>query len=110
VGEQEILVLTDDNFDERVMKSTRPILVDFWAAWCGPCKIIGPTLEELASELAGQAQIAKVNVEDNGDLANRFGINSIPTLILFKEGKIVDQLIGAAPKHQIRSMVEKHLA
>jgi thioredoxin 1 len=110
VGEQEILVLTDDNFDERVMKSSRPILVDFWAAWCGPCKIIGPTLEELAGELGGQAQIAKVDVEDNGDLANRFGINSIPTLILFKDGKIVDQLIGAAPKHQIRSMVEKHLA
>jgi len=109
VSEQAILVLTDDNFDEHITRSRQPILVDFWASWCGPCKIILPTLEELAGELGGQALVAKVNVEDHGDLANRFGINSIPTLILFKDGKIVDQLIGAAPKEQIRAMVQKHL-
>jgi thioredoxin 1 len=110
VTEQGILELTEENFDEHVAKTRQPILVDFWASWCAPCKIVAPSLEELAGELAGQAHIAKVNVEDNGDLANRFGISSIPTLILFKDGKIVDQLIGAAPKAQIRTMVDKHLA
>lgn len=110
MSEQAILELTEENFDDHVAKTHQPILVDFWASWCAPCKIVAPSLEELAGELEGQAHIAKVNVEDNGDLANRFGISSIPTLILFKDGKIVDQLIGAAPKEQIRTMVCKHLA
>ena len=107
---QDILTLTEDNFDEQITKTHRPILVDFWASWCAPCKLVAPTLEQLAEELEGQAQIGKVNVEENGDLATRFAIRSIPTLILFKDGKIVDQLIGAAPKGQIRTMVQKHLA
>ena len=107
---QGILTLTEENFDDHLTKTDHPILVDFWASWCGPCKIIAPSLEELADELDGQARIGKINVEDNGDLANRFGVSSIPTLILFKDGKVVDQLIGAAPKEQIRRMVQKHLA
>ena len=86
------------------------MLVDFWASWCGPCKIIAPWLEELAEELSGQALIGKIDVESNGDLANRFGISSIPTLILFKNGRVVDQMIGAVPKVQIRKLVEKHLS
>jgi len=105
-----VLALTEEDFDEHLKHARQPILVDFWASWCGPCKMIGPLLEELATELEGRASIVKVNVEDNGNLANRFGISSIPTLILFKNGKVVDQLIGAAPKQQIRRMLEQHLS
>lgn len=106
---QGILTLTEENFDEQVAKSQVPILVDFWASWCGPCKMVAPTLEAVADELDGQVHIGKVDVEANGDLATRFAIRSIPTLILFKDGKIVDQLIGAAPKGQILTMLQKHL-
>jgi thioredoxin 1 len=107
---QAVLALTEEDFDEHLKNARQPILVDFWASWCGPCKMIGPSLEELATELEGRASIVKVNVEDNGNLANRFGISSIPTLILFKNGKVVDQLIGAAPKQQIRRLLEQHLS
>jgi thioredoxin 1 len=109
-NDHDILTLTEENFDEHLAQTEGPILVDFWASWCGPCKIIGPTLEELAEELDGQARIGKINVEDNGDLVNRFGISSIPTLIVFKRGKVVDQMIGAVPKEQIRRMVQKYLS
>lgn len=107
---EQILTLNDDNFDEHVKKLQGPILVDFWAAWCGPCKAVAPALEQLAREMNGRAHVAKINVDDSGDLANRFGIRSIPTLLVFKNGKVVDQMVGAAPKDQIRRMVEKHLA
>ena len=105
-----ILTLTDDNFDEQIKKMSGPVLVDFWAAWCGPCKMIAPSLEQLAGEMEGRATVAKVNVDENGDVANRFGIRSIPTLMIFKEGRVVDQIVGALPKEQIRRMMEKHLA
>jgi thioredoxin 1 len=110
VAGEQILTLGEDDFDDRISQARGPVLVDFWAAWCGPCKVIAPRLAEIADELAGQAQVAKVNVDDNGDLANRFGIRSIPTLIVFKDGKVVDQMIGAAPKDQIRRMLQKHIA
>jgi thioredoxin 1 len=110
VTDQCILTLNDDNFDDQVARADGPILVDFWATWCGPCKVIAPRLEEIAGELAGQARVAKVNVDENGDLANRFGIRSIPTLIVFKDGKVVDQMVGAAPKEQIRRMLQRHVA
>ncbi len=110
MDQKTILTLNEDNFDEQVTKTGGPILVDFWASWCGPCKIIAPRLEELAEEMKGQAHVAKIDVDQNGDLANRFGIRSIPTLMVFKDGKVVDQLIGAAPKEQIRRMLEKHVA
>jgi thioredoxin 1 len=109
VGAAETLTFNDDNFDEEVTKLSGPILVDFWAAWCGPCKVVAPMLEQLAGEMNGQVHVAKVNIDENGDLVNRFGIRSIPTLLVFKDGKVVDQLIGAAPKEQIRRMLEKHL-
>jgi thioredoxin 1 len=109
VGEGRILILGEDDFDERITALEGPILVDFWAAWCAPCKAIAPVLEQYAEEMAGRVHIAKIDIDANGDLANRFGIRSIPTLIVFKNGKVVDQLVGAVPKDQIRRMVEKHL-
>jgi len=104
-----IITFNEDNFDDLVKQKDGPILVDFWASWCAPCKTVAPALDELADEMAGQAHVGKVNVDDNGDLANRFGIRSIPTLVVFKNGKVVDQLIGAAPKAHIRRLIEKHL-
>ncbi|MBZ5640171.1 MAG: thioredoxin [Acidobacteriia bacterium] len=105
-----IVHLNDGNFDEEIKRIEAPVLVDFWAAWCGPCKTIASSLEQLASEMAGRAVVAKVNVDESGDLSNRFGIRSIPTLMVFKGGRVVDQMIGAAPKEQIRRLIERHLA
>ena len=104
-----ILILDDDNFDDRLATLHGPILVDFWAGWCAPCKKIDPVLKEIAAEMEDQVHVGKVDVDENGNLANRFGIRSIPTLIVFKQGKIADQLIGAAPKGQIERMLRKHL-
>ena len=109
VASERILVLDDDSFDDEIKTIQGPILVDFWANWCDPCKTIAPWLDELADELSGRAHIAKVDVDENGDLVNRFGIMSIPTLVVFKDGKIVDQLIGAAPKDKIQSLVARHM-
>ncbi len=105
----DILTLNDTNFDEQLTRLAGPILVDFWAAWCGPCKVVAPLIEELAREFDGRAHMAQVNIDENGDLVNRFGIRSIPTLLVFKGGKVVDQLVGAAPKERIRRLVERHL-
>jgi len=109
VAGDSILILNDDNFDDRLAMLQEPILVDFWAGWCAPCKKIDPTLEEIAVEMEGKVHVAKIDVDENGSLANRFSIRSIPTLILFKDGKVLDQLVGAAPKRQIARMLEKHL-
>jgi thioredoxin 1 len=109
VASERILDLNEDNFDEQINRETQPILVDFWASWCQPCKAVAPTLAQIAEEMSGQAVVAKVNVDDNGDLANRFGIRSIPTLVVFKGGKVVDQMIGAAPKDHIVRLIHKHL-
>jgi thioredoxin 1 len=110
MGGENILTLTDDNFDEHIKKLEGPVLVDFWAAWCAPCKLIAPSLEEISDEMAGQVNVAKVNVDEHGDVATRFGIRSIPTLMVFKDGKVVDQMIGAVPKIQIVDLIRKHLA
>jgi len=110
MASDNIITLNADNFDDHVSQADGPILIDFWAAWCAPCKVVAPTIDKLAEEMAGRALVAKVDVDANGDLANRFGIRSIPTLMVFKDGKVVDQLIGAAPKEQIQSMIERHLS
>jgi thioredoxin 1 len=98
--------VNDQTFDGDVLTSERPVLADFWAEWCGPCKAIAPALEELAREYDGRATIVKVNVDENPTLAARFGIRSIPTLLLFKDGKVVDQLIGAMPKAEIKRRLD----
>ena len=106
---EKILTLTEDNFDEEIKNVQGPILVDFWASWCQPCKMVTPSLEQLSEEYVGKASVAKVNVDEHGDLANRFGVRSIPTLIVFRDGKVVDQMVGAAPKAELKRLLEKHL-
>ena len=101
--------LADADFDEIVIKGDQPTLVDFWAPWCGPCKAIGPVVEELADEYAGKVQIAKMNVDDNPNTPGKFSIRAIPTLILFKDGEIVDQVTGAVGKTQLVAMLDKVL-
>jgi thioredoxin 1 len=105
----EILTLTDDTFDDQIQKIGQPVLVDFWADWCGPCKLLAPSLQQISVEMAGQVRVAKVNVDENGDLGNRFGIRSIPTLMVFKGGRVVDQIVGNVPKEQIRRLLQKHV-
>ena len=95
------LKLTKDNFESTINQSDRPVLVDFWAEWCGPCKMIGPVLEEIAGEAGDRATIAKVNIDDEPMLASRFGVKSIPTLIVFREGAEQDRLVGVAPRKTI---------
>lgn len=105
-----IITVNDDTFDEQVRLSEVPVLVDFWAEWCGPCKMISPVLEEIAGDKAGVLQIAKLNVDENPRTAQRFQVMSIPTLLLFKGGEAQNRIVGARPKSQILAEVEPHLA
>lgn len=101
--------ITDAQFEEVVLKSTGPILVDFWAEWCGPCRALAPKLEEIADEMSGKATIVKVNVDENRDYATKFGVRGIPTMIVFKGGSDVEQLVGNLPKEAIVSAISKHI-
>ena len=106
---EKIVTLSDATFDEHVKASDVPVLVDFWAEWCGPCKMISPVLEEIAEEQAGKIQIGKLNIDDNLDVTRRFDVMSIPTLILFKDGEPVSRLIGAKPKGQLVEEIAPYL-
>jgi len=102
-------VATDDNFEGEVLKSDKPVLIDFWASWCGPCKAIGPVVEELAEQFKDSIKVMKLNVDENQKTAADYGVRSIPTLILFKEGKVLDTLIGLVPKKRLEDFVKKSL-
>jgi thioredoxin 1 len=95
------VTLTDENFETEVIKSNIPVLIDFWAVWCGPCRIIAPIVEELAKEYDGKIKIGKLDVDNNQQAAIRYGVRSIPTLLIFKDGKVVDTIIGAVPKNHL---------
>jgi thioredoxin 1 len=101
------LEFTDGNFAELAMKSDKPVMVDFWAEWCGPCKMIGPVVEELAKEYDGKALIGKVNVDNNPDLSGQFGVRNIPTILFIKNGEVVDKSVGAVPKAQLVQKLQK---
>ncbi len=101
--------LTDATFETEVLKSDKPVLVDFWAEWCGPCKMIAPIVEELASEYNGMLKVGKVDVDANPNAPMQFGIRSIPTLLVFKNGRVVEQVVGAVPKRALNERVQKHL-
>ncbi len=101
--------VSDSTFEAAILNSDKPALVDFWASWCAPCKAIAPIVEELAKEFSGQVIVAKMNVDDNPSTPGKYGVRGIPTLILFKDGEVVDQVVGAVPKDQIKGLIEKGL-
>ena len=102
------LHVTNASFEAEVLRSSEPVLVDFWATWCPPCRMIAPAVEELASEYAGKAKVAKLDVDENPEIAQRYGVQSIPTLLVFKDGQVVEQRVGALPKAEMARMLDAH--
>ena len=103
------LEITDSNFEEIVIKSEKPVLVDFWATWCGPCRMVGPIVDELAEEYKDKAVVGKMNVDDNSEVPSKFGIRNIPALLIFKNGEIVDKVIGAVPKNVLSEKLDAQM-
>ncbi len=101
-----LTTLTDDNFEEEVLNADKPVLVDFWATWCGPCRQIAPIVEDLADEFEGRAKVGKVDVDENPQVAQQFGVRSIPTLLFFKDGEVQEQLVGASGKKPLKEKLE----
>lgn len=109
MASDKVVQLSDDSFEGEVLKSTTPVLVDFWASWCAPCKAISPVIDGLAAEYEGKVKIAKLNVDENPATPGQYGVRGIPTLILFKDGQVVDQVVGAVPKNQLEGLIKKAL-
>lgn len=109
MASEKVLELTSATFDDEVLKASGLVLVDFWAAWCGPCRMVGPVVEELADFYDGEVKVCKLNVDDNGEVAMRYQVMSIPTLLLFKDGQVVDKCVGARRRHEYEAVIEKHL-
>jgi len=103
----DALVATDENWESEVLKSNIPVMVDFWAPWCGPCRMIGPIVEELGKEYTGKVKVMKLNVDDNKKMPAKYGVRGIPTVILFKNGSVLEQVVGAVPKSQLDALVKK---
>jgi thioredoxin 1 len=106
---ENVITLTDSNFEEEVLKSKIPVLIDFWAEWCGPCKMIAPSIVEIASEFKGKVKVGKLDVDSNQETTAKFRILNIPTLLFFKEGKVIEQILGAVPKKKIVTKLESIL-
>ena len=104
---ENLIEFTDDNFDTEVLKSDLPVLVDFWAEWCGPCKMITPIIEEISSDYAGKIKVGKVNVDFNNQVAMQYGIRGIPALLVFKDGAVANQIVGAVPKNAITQILDE---
>lgn len=109
MASDKVVHVSDGDFDEKVIKGKGLVLVDFWAEWCGPCRMVAPILDELAGEYEGKITVTKLNVDENREIAARFGIRSIPTILFFKDGSQVEQVIGALPKSSIKSKIQQHL-
>ncbi|NOX57166.1 MAG: thioredoxin [Planctomycetes bacterium] len=104
-----VLEINDNNFEQEVLQSDQPVLVDFWAPWCGPCKMLAPVIDEVADELAGKAKVGKLNTDESPNTATSYGINAIPTVLLFKNGEVVDRFMGIVPKEKLVDAVNQHL-
>ena len=107
---EKVSLVSDSSFEQDVLQSQKPVLVDFWAEWCAPCRMIAPTIEAISEEFAASAKVVKLNVDDNTETAQRYGIKGIPTLILFSEGKEVERVVGATSKESITRMIEKYVS
>jgi thioredoxin 1 len=104
-----VLTITADNFKQEVMDSDQPVLLDFWAAWCGPCRMVAPTIEKLAKDFEGRAKVGKVNVDEEQSLAEQFRVMSIPSIFILKKGEVVEKMVGARPVEELTSLLEKHI-
>jgi thioredoxin 1 len=109
MANENVTVITKNNFEQEVLNSDKAVLVDFWAPWCGPCRAVGPIIDELAGEYEGKMKISKLNVDDEGEIAAKFRVMSIPTIMVFKNGEVVEKVIGAKSKSELASLIDRHI-